>query len=294
MSKKKLHTRAIVLYLDYNYDQFQLLKMLLRSIEMINAKDTDIVVFYEPGYEPYFRSRSDITLGDNRARLILKRMAAPVNSYPVLRNYKFANSIGCLVGQEWLLDYSFLLRTDVDTLLTTRWNEAYPDTFTTGSGAYNHDENTKEKLRDVARRLNLPERPDYRCNIGSTWYGSSGKVLEVSALSMEIMQELFQNEFKDFVGEWPGFYREVSVLYAGEIAVNHLVEAIHVDGENFDFASHSSDRVSDHIHVHCWHTDQLFSKHAFLRGEYKEVDPSGLNIEVVNEYCLYCALTASL
>jgi hypothetical protein len=44
--------------------------------------------------------------------------------------------------------------------------------------------------------------------------------------------------------------------------------------------------TSSHAHIHFWHTDQKFSKHAFLGGEYTLDDLRGADLSVVRDYCL--------
>ncbi|MEP6950692.1 MAG: hypothetical protein ABI863_15510 [Ginsengibacter sp.] len=293
MSKSK-NSRVVVVYLDDDSYQFHMFKMFLKSIKLINAKDTDIVIFYEPRYESLFSSYGNTSIGNNQAGLIFKKMVPPVFQNTGFQDYKYVNSIACLIGQNWLLDYKYILRTDVDTVLTPRWNSIYPDCFTTGSGLYNNDINTKVRLQKVMERLKLPQRKDYSYNIGSTWYGPSSEVIDTATLSSKIVKDLLFNDFKSFVGKWPGFFRDVCSLYSGEIAVNYLIKNFKIDSNNFDFDSTSSDSVFHHAHIHCWHTVKLFSKHAFFDGKYKNTDVKKLDRNVINQYCLFCALTGEI
>lgn len=294
MATNSKNSRAVVVYLDDDEHQFHMFKMLLRSVQLINAKDTDIVVFYAPKYEAMFKDYKATIMGNNGAGLILKMMVAPAVQYKAFQNYKYINSIACLIGQEWLLEYDYLLRTDVDTLLTPKWNTTYPNYFTAGAGFYNNDTNIKQQLKKVMARLKLPQRKDYTYNIGSTWYGASRQVFDAAVLASSVTKELLTVEFKDFTGAWPGFYREVCSMYAGEIAVNYLVEKFTIDPANFDFESTSSDAVHQHTHIHCWHTTKPFSKHAFFDGKYKDTDVKKLDKNIIHQYCLFCALTAEV
>ena len=45
--------------------------------------------------------------------------------------------------------------------------------------------------------------------------------------------------------------------------------------------------------LHVYHNSEPFGKFPFLRGEYKEMDMSDLNLEVTKEYALYIALRSS-
>jgi hypothetical protein len=42
-------------------------------------------------------------------------------------------------------------------------------------------------------------------------------------------------------------------------------------------------------HIHAWHSEQFFSKHKFRNNEYQNIDIDQLDIEIVNNYCLYLA-----
>jgi hypothetical protein len=39
-------------------------------------------------------------------------------------------------------------------------------------------------------------------------------------------------------------------------------------------------------HIHCWHTEQKFSKHAFRGGQYTLEDARGADLDVASDYCL--------
>lgn len=101
---------------------------------------------------------------------------------------------------------------------------------------------------------------------------------------------MFITEFLDGEGKWPGWYRGVVLLYAAEIATNHLVDEFIIDNSKLDFGSTSSEDVTGHPHIHCWHTDDLFSKFHFDSGKYDNIDIDKLDTARVNEYCLYVAL----
>ncbi|MCX6204943.1 MAG: hypothetical protein NTZ19_01660 [Bacteroidetes bacterium] len=293
MNYPNYNRRAIVAYLAYKQDQYAMFKVFLNSIELINAKDTDIVIFYESPYAPVFEKYSDtIDIGTNNAHLILIEMESLHISDRAFEQYLYINSISCLQNQEWLKKYTYILKTDLDVVLTTKWNDYYPTGFETGLGAYNHDDNTKQQLKKVADRLQLLSKNKYQYNIGSSWYGKSEDILQVASLCVSISRELLTNEFKNFTGEWPGFFRGVTLLYASEIAINHLIDDIYINSDCLDFNSNSIDTTSLHSHIHFGHCTGIFSKHSFLLGDYDSIDINSLDTNIVNEYCLFCALTA--
>ena len=76
-------------------------------------------------------------------------------------------------------------------------------------------------------------------------------------------------------------------MYAGEIAVNHCAPDAQ-KSELLDTRSTVAEpgSASYYPHVHCWHTDDTFSKHAFTRREYRREDAPDLDLTVVRDYCL--------
>lgn len=287
-----INTRAIVLYLDYNMDQFSMFRMFLKSIELANVKDTDIVVFYNPELDMFVDNEVyEIGIGGNIIFLSLP----PVSNTIPFKNYNYINSIHCLTNQNWLQRYKYILRTDLDTLLTEKWNNVYPekDQFLAGRGRYNNDRQTEDRIAFVEKKYGYSRREDYLKNIGSTWYGSSDQVLGAAELTVKLCAYFLQEEFKNSMGEWPGYYKLVSTLYASEIAVNNVAKDIIIDQENFDFESTSSNQRKNHVHIHCWHTDENFSKFKFFNGEYKELEIEKLNLDIVKDYCTFCAITGN-
>jgi len=59
-----------------------------------------------------------------------------------------------------------------------------------------------------------------------------------------------------------------------------------------DAYSHSVESVDKYPHIHCWHTDNIFSKFQCFDGNYDHMSDDNLNLGVINEYCLSMALRA--
>lgn len=79
-------------------------------------------------------------------------------------------------------------------------------------------------------------------------------------------------------------------MYSNEIAVNHLIKDVSIDPQNLDFESTSEDSVMNHAHIHCWHTNQIFSKFHFAGGRYDQLSTKDLDLTKIKDYCLYIAL----
>jgi Glycosyl transferase family 2 len=82
-----------------------------------------------------------------------------------------------------------------------------------------------------------------------------------------------------------GWYRGVASRNAGEIAVNHCAPDAQ-GSELLDASSTSQEPLSRYAHIHCWHTDEKFSKHHFMSGRYTPEDAQDLNLDVVRDYCM--------
>jgi len=209
----------------------------------------------------------------------------PAADDPVWRGYRYANLIACLngAGAEWLDRYTHILRTDVDTFLTPAWNDFHPTNFLVGNGGYSNDDEIRQRLRDIAACYGLVHRG--LTNVGSTWYGPTEAVRRAGAFAEMLTKHILTHYFFDHEGEWPGWYRGVALLYAGEIAVNHCAPDAQ-RSELLEGFSTSQEPLSRYAHIHCWHTDEKFSKHHFMSGRYTLEDAQDLNLDVVRDYCM--------
>jgi hypothetical protein len=81
----------------------------------------------------------------------------------------------------------------------------------------------------------------------------------------------------------------VSLRYAGEIAVNHCAPDAQCS-DLLDAPSTSDEPITRVAHIHCRHTEQLFSKHAFMDGRYTRRDIQDVNAGTIKNYCLTMSL----
>lgn len=216
---------------------------------------------------------------------VVKIPQRSVQDDPEWRGYRYIDSVACFngAGAETLDRYGHVLRTDVDTFITPAWNDFHPEHFMYGNGGYSNDDDVRQRILDIAAEWGFVHRG--MTNVNSTWYGPTALVRRACAITEMLTKHILTDCFGNERGEWPGWYREVALLYAGEIAVNHCAPDARgttlLDGSNTGVTPTSS-----HAHIHCWHTDQKFSKHAFLGGEYTLDDLRGADLSVVRDYCL--------
>ena len=82
---------------------------------------------------------------------------------------------------------------------------------------------------------------------------------------------------------------DVALRYAGEIAVNHCAPDAQRSGQ-LDALSTSDEPITRYAHIHCAHTDELFSKHAFMDGCYTRQDVHHEPVQTIRNYCLTLSL----
>ena len=264
--------RAIVCFVDDKPHLVQQALALRHSWLHAQSADTDLVVM---GPAPALARIPDD---------VVKIRQRPSDEDAVWRGYVYANSIVCMNGDgaEQLDRYTHLLRTDVDTFITPAWNDFHPTGFTCGHGAYSNDDDVRQRIRSIAEQYGLVHRG--LTNVGSTWYGPTDVVRRASAYAEMMTKHILTQHFAD-EGEWPGWYRGVALLYAGEIAVNHCAP----DAQRsalLDSLSTSREPTSRSVHIHCWHTDEKFSKHWFTAGRYTHADARDLDLDVARDYCM--------
>jgi hypothetical protein len=265
--------RAIVCFVPDNAHLIQQALALRHSWLHTRSPDTDLVMLGPAVVLARFPD--DVVKIEQRC----------VDDDPAWRGYIYANSIACMNGggAERLDRYSHLLRTDVDTFITPAWNDFHPDGFVTGHGGYSNDDEVRQRIRSIAAKHGLVHRG--LTNVGSTWYGPTDVVRRTCAFAELLTRHILSHEFPDGEGEWPGWYRGVALLYAGEIAVNHCAPDAE-RSELLDAFSTSIEPTSRFVHIHSWHTDDKFSKHAFMSRRYTPADADDLSLDVVRDYCL--------
>ena len=265
--------RAIVCFVDDKPHLVQQARALRHSWLHARSPDTDLVVMGPP--KALARFPDDVVKIPQRA----------ADEDAVWRGYPYVNSIACMNGDgaEVLDRYTHLLRTDVDTFITPAWNDFHPTGFTCGIGAYSNDDDVRERIREIAARYGLTHRG--LTNVGSTWYGPTDVVRRASAFTEMLVKHILSHYFASDEGAWPGWYRGVTLLYAGEIAVNHCAPDAKLSAL-LDAVSTMRESVSHCAHIHCWHTDDKFSKHHFMSGRYTPEDARDLDLDVVSDYCM--------
>lgn len=219
---------------------------------------------------------------------VVKIAQRSVEDDPEWHGYRYIDSVACFNGRgaDQLDRYGHILRTDVDTFITPAWNDFHPREFAYGHGGYSNDDDVRRRIRDIATEWGFVHRG--KTNVNSTWYGPTALIRRACAMTEMLTKHILTHCFTAGRGQWPGWYREVALLYAGEIAVNHCAPDAQgtalLDGSNT-----GRNPTLSFAHIHCWHTEEKFSKHAFTDGRYTVDDLRGLDLSVASDYCLAMA-----
>ncbi|KAF0711461.1 hypothetical protein As57867_005249, partial [Aphanomyces stellatus] len=205
--------------------------------------------------------------------------------------------------------YDYLLRTDIDTMVTPAFATWRPSQLTTGiDGAFCFEsEPTCGRLKAVSAELNLAE-PQDDARVGVSWYGPASLVRKCAKLSLRVMDYLHKHEFNaterswEYYGVqirgWPTWHYGIMDKYANHIALQHCTRG---DGgglsqlpDMMDFSTESSAAIG--VHAHLRPSQSLsadFSAKKYSRNEYDEVDVEDLDTSKVNEFALAMAIAAN-
>jgi hypothetical protein len=219
----------------------------------------------------------------------------------ILRDYRFANSIDCVVhaaSMNALSWYDKVLRTDMDTFLTPLFANWVPEKFIVGKGDFCFPQfDTCERLHNIASKLGLAPQnaSEVVDNIGSTWYGDVSTMINCSQTSMDVMRYMWEQEFNKTEkrkGGWPHWHPGVNSMYSGNIAVNFCASDVGFEKrpDLLDFPSTSEKSIWKAIHVHTWQDRRDFSKVVYNEGGYDDVVLDSLDLNVTKDYAMFMAL----
>ncbi|CAM2722764.1 unnamed protein product [Rotaria socialis] len=207
--------------------------------------------------------------------------------YDNLRQYGYIDSINAIYEGYWTFKmYDFVLRTDIDVFIYRHFATYIPQncSFITGGGGYGTDFN-RRKLKRIAHDMGFAHLGI--SGMGSTWYGSPYDGYLVANQTLHGMLWLNQNEFAAPEREsklgtlmWPEWHYGVLLLYGQHLALNHLSATNQIRiiiGHNLLDQSTTDDTLpyvqqGIRLNLHCWHTNNRFSKFAFKLGQYNRTE----------------------
>ena len=218
--------------------------------------------------------------------LIERRVEHFTASDPLTEYDGFVDSVLCLAEFD-SYHYDAVMRSDLDTLLMpgfADWTPPSRKTLVVGEGGYGN-ENANAHLNYVSMVLGLDIKEGLD-GVGSTWFGDTRLMVACARLTINVMRWLHTQEFSTYEKSgmagalsWPHWHWWALSMYGGHVALNQVGSSTSVvvsSGKNgrMDYSSTSVAKTSDRSikHVHCWHTDDMFSKFQFGLGKYDDMD----------------------
>ena len=218
-------------------------------------------------------------------------------------NYKFINSIAIFQSkenQELFKKYKSILRTDCDVFLTKHFKGFKPwkDVVYIGTGAQygtGFDSDAKHailnRLHLFAKQFNLKEHKI--THVGSSFIASTDVAIAICNLQSSLTKQIIKYGFAEGSdGHWPGWFKGVSLLYAGELAINHYAPAMATHRGSLDCWCASNEISSLDIHIHAWQQGDtnLFNKMKYHAGELPSLKYSKVPL-TAGEYCHWITST---
>ena len=84
------------------------------------------------------------------------------------------------------------------------------------------------------------------------------------------------------------------LLYGQNIGMNHLIGSKHINivklSNMIDYPSGNTEKITDKLHIHVYHGEEMFSKFMFKMGKYDNMTVPTENLTQVKVYCLKMAL----
>lgn len=250
--------KAIAVYLD-NSDKMETeLSWLYKTWILYSLEDEfDLIVYYHPSA----KERLNNFVGVIPVEMPYIEMSL---------EYKFLNShYFCSNGwNEPLKKYKFLMKTDCDVFLTQNIKGYTPSSLLVGQGGYYDltDTNKIDFLKSLSNQLGFKWRS--MPLVGASFFGRTEDVLGTVQIQAKITEFILKN-YSD--SKSMPFDVGVASMIAGEIVINAHFTNQHIKLYCLDDKCWEYTKIgSNVIHIHAWHTDQRWSKHAYFLGQYSD------------------------
>lgn len=284
-----MNNKAIVVYVDNNQINFEEFSWLYKTWVLWDLyKEYDIVAYVNP--KAIEDLKEYIGTHDN---FLIRPLVPVYETNPFWQNYKFANSFYMFNDDkeaEFIKDrYKFIMKTDCDVFLTKHMLGLEPDRVMIGSGGYMQNDKLEEVLSNINRVSKKLKTSNKGLNhIGASIFGKTDILVNIIKNHFQVTKYILYTEWNESPGEWPGWFRGVSSMYAIHIVVNHFLNQHLVNLYSLDSSCIDIKIDSNTYHIHTWHTKDDFSKRKWFRGEYQKlvsVDPP----VIAKDYCLWIA-----
>jgi hypothetical protein len=284
---------AIIVYIDNKEKCVEEFSWLWKSWLMWNInKEWDLVAFTNPAIIETIEKR----FKHNNLSLL------PMDSHAIKgtewEGYGFVNSFSMfdnpahnkLINEK----YDYILKTDCDTFLTKNFKTIKLDTTKVhfGTGLYYPDQGidlinmVREKIIATSKAMGLKYRNI--THVGASMLGPTNTISSICILQKKITSILLKYGWQNGdVGKWPGWWKGTASMYAGEIAVNHLLKPMNTVLGNIDVYCTINKITSTDLHIHAWQVEDseiLFNKRLFHKGKLPKLKTNH-RIESAGEYC---------
>lgn len=278
--------KAIVVYIDdcdIIIEEFSWLWKTWNLWELYN--EYDIVAYCNP---------SAIIKLPQHNNFIKKPMVSLKETDEFWKDYGFVNSFAMFnsdIEVEWIKSrYDYILKTDSDVFLTKHIKGINPNRTLIGSGGYMpiDIEKKQEIISNIERISKSIGANDMGFNhVGASIFGKTDVVLTIVREHYNVTKLILKTEWNNGIGEWPGWYRGVSSMYAIHIVVNHYCSPFNILLYALDALCDSNIIDNTTYHIHAWHGME-FSKHKWFDGKYDKLTCDKVPL-IAKDYCLWIA-----
>ena len=279
-----MNNKAIVVYVDDNERNIEEYSWLYKSWNINHLYlEYDLVVYCNP------RTVSRLEVHKN---ILIREMKPVHETEQFWKDYKFVNSFAMFNSEsevEWIKSrYDYVLKSDCDVFLTKNMMGLNPDKVMIGIGAYALAcfDDVYENLNRVRKNLNF--KNEGINHVGASIFAKTDTVVNVVKNHFIVTKYLIEEEFNDYMGEWPCWYGPVASMYAIDLVVNNLLSAAIINAWCLDAQCMSNRIDASTYHIHAWHTASDFSKGKWFNGEYAILKSSTVP-NIAKDYCLWIA-----
>lgn len=288
MSKKN----AIIVYVDNKPKFIEEFSWIWKSWLMWDINEEwDLIAICHPDAEEELNSKF------KHDDLIIKPQVPLSETNEFWKDYKFVNSFAYFEDEsniELIKNYKFVLKTDCDTFLTKHFKGFKPwrDKVYLGLGQFYSSRYTSDLRMAVFNKLQLfadkfKLNKNLITNVGASMICQSIELVAVCKLQLKMTEAVLKLGFPDGKkGHWPGWFRGVASMYAGELAVNHLVSASRVQQGSLDVWCAENEISSVDLHIHAWQQNDvdLFNKMKYHNGELPKIKRNNIP-DKAGDYC---------
>lgn len=292
-----MNKNAILVYIDHSEKCITEFSWLWKSWLMWDINESwDIVAFTHPAAVEEVESK----FGHDNLMVVPQQPQHEIDDF--WDDYRFVNSFAFFQNPEnveKVANYKMLMKTDCDTFLTRNFKNFKPwqDRIYVGIGAHNSSNHgdkkllwaIKERLYNISKSLNL--RYSGISHVGATWVMSAPIMVQATKTQFTLTRFLLEKGWAlGETGHWPGWFRGVASMYAGELAINHWSHSGQIHLGSFDVWCAGNEISGVDLHIHAWPQAEqdLFNKVKFHAGELPKLK-YGKIPATAGQYCLLVA-----